>query len=184
VVREVKPGAAAGLVVAMAEEGELVGLRIGRGCRCFTALEGEEVTGYGWLSRGAEWIGEVRLEITPAAGEGYVWNCLTLPAHRRRGTFRAVLIRISSVLKAEGVSRLWIASGATGAETALPDAGFRPVLLVGESPLGLARLRLVRASAIHGADPALVSAARRVLRGGRGSLPPSAFSRRPEFRRH
>jgi GNAT superfamily N-acetyltransferase len=184
VVREVAPGAAAGLVAAMAEEGELAGLRLARGCRCFAALEGEDVTGYGWLSSGAEWIGEVRLEITPAAGEAYVWNCLTLPAHRRRGTFRAVLIRISSVLKAEGVTRLWIASGGTGAETALPDAGFRPVLQVGESPLGFSRLRLLRLTAIAGADRPLVSAARRALGGGGRPHPPGALGRRPGSRRH
>jgi hypothetical protein len=184
VVREVAQGAAAGLVAAMAEEGELASLRMARGCRCFAALEGDAVTAYGWLSSRAEWIGEIRLEITPAAGEAYVWNCLTLPAHRRRGMFRAVLVRISSVLKSEGVTRLWIASGGTGAETALPAAGFRPVLLAGESPLGFFRLRLLRATAIPGADPGLVSAARGVLGGGGRPLPPSALARRPGIRRH
>jgi len=129
----VTPAAAAGLVAAMAGEGELVALRMARGCRCFAAVEGEEVSAYGWLSSGAEWIGEIRLEVKPEAGEVSVWNCLTLPSHRRRGMFRAVLVRISSALKEEGVGRLWIASGGGGAEKALPDAGFRPVLQLGES---------------------------------------------------
>jgi hypothetical protein len=184
-VREVtRDEAAAGLVAAMASEGELAGLRMARGCRCFAAIEGDSVTAYGWLSISAEWIGEIRLEITPAAGEAYVWNCLTLPAHRRQGMFRAVLVRISSVLKAEGVTRLWIASGGTGAERALPAAGFRPVVLLGESPLGRAPLRLLRVTAIPGADRALVSAARRVLARGGRPLPPSTLARRPGNRRH
>jgi hypothetical protein len=178
------PGATAGLVAAMGDEGELVGLRLARGCRCFAVMTGEEVTAYGWLSSGTEWIGEIRLEIKPGAGEGYVWNCLTLPAHRRRGMFRAVLVRISSVLKEEGAGRLWIASGGTGAEKALPDAGFRPVLLLGESPLGRAPLRLLRVNAARGADPSLVSAGRRVLGVGGRPLPPSALARRPGIRRH
>ena len=178
------PGAAAGLVAAMGDEGELVGLRLARGCRCFAVFEGEEVTAYGWLSSRTEWIGEIRLEIKPGAGEGYVWNCLTLPAHRRRGMFRAVLVRISSVLKEEGAGRLWIASGGTGAEKALPDAGFQPVLLLGESPLGRAPLRLLRVTAAPGADPSLVSSGRRVLGGGGRPLAPSALARRPGIRRH
>jgi hypothetical protein len=178
------PGAAAWLVAAMGDEGELVGLRLARGCRCFAAFEGEEVTAYGWLSRGTEWIGEIRLEIKPGAAEAYVWNCLTLPAHRRRGMFRAVLVRISSVLKEEGAGRLWIASGGTGAEKALPDAGFGPVLKLGESPLGRAPLRLLRVTAAPGADPRLVSSGRRVLGGGGRPLAPSALARRPGIRRH
>lgn len=169
----------------MGDEGELVGLRLARGCRCFAAVDGSEVTAYGWLSTGTEWIGEIRLEIRPEAGEVYVWNCLTLPAHRRRGMFRAVLVRISSVLKEEGAGRLWIASGGTGAEKALPDAGFQPVLLLGESPLGRAPLRLLRVTAAKRADPTLVFAGRRALGGGGGGpLPPIALARRPGFRRH
>jgi hypothetical protein len=179
----VQPSSAAGLVTAMGGDGELVGIRHARGCRCFAAYAGEQVAAYGWLSTGAEWIGEIRLEIRPEAGEAYIWNCLTLPAHRRRGMFWAVLIRICSDLQGEGLQRLWIAS-AGGAVNAVVAAGFRPVLLLGESPLGLARLRLVRAHAAPEAEPALVSAARRVLAGGGRPLGPSALARRPGIRKH
>jgi hypothetical protein len=183
--REVPPGSAAGLVAAMGAEGELVGLRHARGCRCFAAYAGREVVSYGWLSTGAEWIGEIRLEIRPGPGEAYVWNCLTLPVHRRRGMFRAVLIRISTVLKEEGIARLWIASGGGGgAEKAVSDAGFRPVLILDESALGLASLRLLRATAIPGADPGLVSAARQVLAAGGRLLGSMGLARRPGVRRH
>jgi GNAT superfamily N-acetyltransferase len=182
-VREVLAGSAARLVTAMAHEGELAGLRLARGCRCFAAFVDGEVVAYGWLSSGAEWIGEICLEIAPAAGEAYVWNCLTLPAHRRRGLFRAVLIAISSVLREEGVARLWLASEG-GAESALPDAGYQRVLLLGESPLGLAGLRLLRATAIPGAERGVVSAGRRALAGGGRPLGPSALARRRASRTH
>jgi len=114
-------GAADGLVTGMGGEGELVGLRLARGCRCFAAFAGEVVAGYGWLSSHAEWIGEIRLEIRPKPGEAYIWNCLTLPAQRRRGMFRAVIIRISTVLQAEGFTRLWIAIGGGGRVITIDD---------------------------------------------------------------
>jgi hypothetical protein len=182
-VREVLSGSAAGLVAAMGGEGELAGPRLARGCRCFAAFVNGEVVAYGWFSTGVEWIGEIRLEITPAAGEAYVWNCLTLLAHRRQGMFRAVLVRISSVLQKEGVGRLWLASEG-GAESALPGAGYRRVLHLSASPLGLAGLRLLRATAVHGAEPGAVAAARRVLAGGGRSLAPSVLARRPATRQH
>jgi hypothetical protein len=182
-VREVQSGSATALVTAMGGEGELVGIRRARGCRCFAAYAGEAVAAYGWLSTGAEWIGEIRLEIRPEAGEAYIWNCLTLPPHRLRGMFTALLVRICSNLQREGLDRLWIASGG-GAEKAVVATGFRPVLVLGESPLGLARLRLVRAHAAPGAEPGQVSAARRVLAGGGRPLGPSVLARRPGIRKH
>jgi hypothetical protein len=183
-VREVLPDAAAGLVAAMAGEGDLAGHRFARGCRVFAASIGGEVAAYGWLSSRTEWIGEIRLELTPEAGAAYVWNCLTLPAYRRRGMFRAVVVRISSVLREEGVARLWIASGGGGAEKALPDAGYRQVLKLAEAQLPPAGLRLLRVTGIPGTDPGLVSAARRVLAGGERTVGSTALARRPGPRRH
>jgi hypothetical protein len=183
----VPAGAAAGVVAAMGGEGELVRLRLDRGCRCFGVfssggLAGEEVLGYGWLSSDTEWIGEIRLEIKPGPGEAYVWNCLTLPAQRRRGMFRALLVRICTVLKAEGVARLWIASGRGGTVSTLAAAGFRPVLTIGE--LNLAGVRLLRAIGAPGAEPLQVSAARRVLAGRGRALASGELARRPGIRRH
>jgi hypothetical protein len=185
-VREVPAGAAAGVVAAMGGEGELAGLRLARGCRCFSvfssALAGEEVLAYGWLSSGAEWIGEIRLEIKPEPGEAYIWNCLTLPAQRRRGMFRAMLVRICSVLRDEGGARLWIASSRGGTVSTLAAVGFRPVLAIGE--VNLADVRLLRTTAAPAAEPALVSAARRALASGGLRLPGTALLRRPGPRLH
>ena len=188
-VREVLPGDVAGVIKAMGGEGELVRLRLARGCRCFAIVandgvagEGEDVMGYGWLSSGAEWIGEIRLEVNPERGEAYVWNCLTLPEHRRRGMFRALLVRICAVLQAEGVARLWIASARGGTLNTLAAAGFRPVLAISES--NLAGLRLLRTSAASAAHPGLVSAARRVLATRGLSLGSWGLVRRPGVRRH
>ncbi len=178
------PDAAGGLIAAMASDGVLAGHRFVRGCRAFAALSGGEVAAYGWVSSSAEWIGEIRVELTPEVGEAYVWNCLTLPAHRRRGMFRAVLVRISSILREEGVARLWIASGGGGAERALPDAGYRQALQLTEWLLPWLGLRLLRVTGIPGADRDLDFAARRVLAGGEDFGASTVLARRPGPRRH
>ena len=113
---------------AMGAEGDLARGRIERGCRCFAAWTAAGVAGYGWLSPGREWIGEVGLEIAPPAGEAYVWNCVTLPGWRRRGVFRALVHELCRTAAAEGLRRLWIASLEGTAEAAVVDAAFQPVL--------------------------------------------------------
>lgn len=112
----------------MGEEGDLVAPRLARGCRCFAAWIGDEVAGYGWLSTDREWIGELQLTISPRPGEGYIWNCVTLPEHRRKGIFRAMIGGISEIAQSEGLRRLWIGSVAIPAEHAMGPAGFIPTL--------------------------------------------------------
>ena len=110
----------------MGAEGELVGPRFARGCRCFAVMAGGEIAGYGWLSTGPEWIGELQLEIRPRKGEAYIWNCVTLDAHRRRGVFRSLVAGIAEAARRSGVERVWIGTVAIPAETALAPLGFRP----------------------------------------------------------
>ncbi len=113
----------------MGRDGDLVETRLARGCRCFVIVQRGELAAYGWLSTGPEWIGELDLEITPGAGEAYVWNCVTLPTHRRQGLFRALLAGINVLARREGLKRLWIGSVAIPAERAVGPSGFRPALM-------------------------------------------------------
>jgi GNAT superfamily N-acetyltransferase len=145
----------------MAEEGDMVPVRLGRGCRCFVALRDEEVVGYGWLSTGPEWIGELGLEIRPTAGEAYVWNCVTLMPHRRQGIFRTLLVFITAQARKEGLVRLWIGSVEDVGEQAVAGAGFVPVLNFAIVPLRWLRWLTVRP--LEGAAPELVAAAMRAL---------------------
>ena len=115
---------------AMGAEGDLVALRLRRGCRCFAVWEGRAVLGYGWLSAGPEWIGEVGLELTPGPGEAYIWNCVTLPQHRLHGVFRSLVAGICEQARSEGLRRVWIASLQGTAEAALRPPGFEPALRV------------------------------------------------------
>jgi GNAT superfamily N-acetyltransferase len=153
-----------------------------RGCRCFTAEIGAEVVGYGWVSTAPEWIGELKLEIRPARGEAYIWNCVTLPAHRRKGVFGAVLRAIKAQLKGDGLSRVWIGSIDDPAETAILGAGFVPVMrLEATSRLGFRWLRVLPA---YKADPQVAPAASMAL-GRRGVPFGSGFYLRwAESRRH
>ena len=172
------PGSAPALATAMAAEAELAEVRFARGCRCFAAWEGADVIAYGWLSRRPEWIGEVRLEIAPAAADAYVWNCVTLPGHRRRGLFRALLVFICARSREESRFRLWIASAGGGAEKAVVDAGFSPVLALNEQRL--AGWRRLAASGAPGSEPDAVAAARAGLALGRRTV----IGRRPAPRVH
>jgi GNAT superfamily N-acetyltransferase len=145
----------------MGAEGERVASRLARGVRAFAVREGGAIVSYGWLSAAAEWIGELDLEITPAPGEGYVWNCFTLEPQRRRGHYRSMLEGIVSVARSEGFRRLWIGSVDVPAEKADTDAGFIRVLSFEVAVEG-ARRRL-EVSAIPGVEEQLVTEARKRL---------------------
>lgn len=110
----------------MGAEADVVGPRFARGCRCFAVILDGDVAGYGWLSTGPEWIGELQLEIRPRKAEAYIWNCVTLGPHRRKGVFRALVAGISEAARQQGVTRVWIGSVAIPAEKALAPLGFRP----------------------------------------------------------
>jgi GNAT superfamily N-acetyltransferase len=145
----------------MGEEGARVGARLARGCRCFAVSRGNEVVAYGWLSTHPEWIGELSLEISPGAGEAYIWNCVTLPAHRRQGMYRILLEGIVAKARAEAITRLWIGSIEDPAEKADADAGFKPVLDFTVDAFG--PLRLLRARPAQGVPGPLLAGARRSL---------------------
>ena len=125
---EIKAAAAGLLVEAMGAEGDRVRPRLERGCRAFAVIHHATLVAYGWMSTQPEWIGELGLDIAPGEGEAYVWNCVTLPAHRRQGRYRALVEGIVARARAEGLARLWIGSVEDPAEKADADAGFKPVL--------------------------------------------------------
>ena len=168
------------MVAAMGYEGDLVRPRLERGCRCFARVLAGEVVAYGWLSVGAEWIGELGLEIRPPAGEAYIWNCVTLPAHRFQGHFRALLQHLVETAQDERIPRLWIGSIDGMAESAVFGAGFQPVLHFRVATL--LGVRWLSATAAAGADPSTVGAALESLASGTSLLRPGI--RRAISRRH
>jgi len=145
----------------MEAESGLVPGRLARGSRCFGAWVGHELVGYGWLSTKSEWIGEVELEIGLPAGEAYVWNCVTLARHRRKGVFRSVVTAIVGQAYKDGLARLWIASlEGVGGKT-MQQAGFQPVLRFNSTKrLGFYWLMV---SPADGVDPHLLASAREAV---------------------
>lgn len=142
----------------MGADGDRAAGRFARGCRCFAIEKEGRIVAYGWLSTGREWIGELSAWITPSPGEGYVWNCFTVEAHRRLGHYRSLL---SGFVSLPGLQRLWIGSVEDPADKADADAGFRPVLHFRSTRIG--PLRRLRAEAAPGAAPADVREAMRRL---------------------
>jgi GNAT superfamily N-acetyltransferase len=161
----------------MGAESHLVPGRLAKGSRCFGAWIGHELVGYGWLSTKPEWIGEVQLEIAPAAREAYVWNCVTLAPHRRKGVFRSVVISLVAKAAEEGLGRLWIASSEDIGQNSLMKAGFVPVVRFDTtSRLGL---RWLKVAPMDGVDPGLAQAAREAM-----SIKPGSSLRVSRRRRH
>jgi GNAT superfamily N-acetyltransferase len=161
----------------MGDEGDLVEVRLSRGCRSFGAWLDGELAGYGWLSTRPEWIGELELTITPGAGEGYIWNCFTLEQFRRRGVMRALLAGIRERTHVESFSRLWIGSVAIPAERAFGPSGFTPALVFASELI--VGYRWLQVAQPVGADSTLVEAAHHVL-----GVPSGRFLRLSRKRRH
>jgi GNAT superfamily N-acetyltransferase len=155
---EVTSSSAGALVAAMGDDGDRVAPRFERGCRAFAVMEAGKVVSYGWISTATEWIGELGVEISPEAGEAYIWNCLTLPAYRRRGHYRALLEGIVAQARRDGLARLWIGSTEDPAQKADTDAGF--VTVLNFAVRRFAGLRWLSASPDALADPVLTAAAR------------------------
>jgi GNAT superfamily N-acetyltransferase len=176
-VEEIGKNRADRLVRAMGAEGDLVAGRYARGCRCFAVSIDGEVGGYGWLSVKPEWVGELQLEMTPRPDEGYIWNCVTLSEHRRKGLFRSLLIGISSVARQEGLRRLWIGSVAVPAEKAVGPSGFKPALAF--DSFRLAGLHWMSVTTAQNASSLLISEACEVL-----ATRPGWHLRRSQHRRH
>jgi hypothetical protein len=117
--------------------------------------------GYGWLSAKPEWIGEVELEIAPASGEAYVWNCVTLAPHRMKGVFRSLVTSVVSQVRDEGLARLWIASVGDLGGSSIKQAGFVPVIRFDTgSRFGL---RWLKVAPLEGIDQALAVAASQAM---------------------
>ncbi|MHB8613098.1 MAG: GNAT family N-acetyltransferase [Candidatus Dormibacteraceae bacterium] len=176
-ITEIDATTAPSVAEAMGDEGDLVAVRFARGCRCFGAWLDRELAGYGWLSTGPEWIGELELVVTPRDGEGYVWNCFTIPHLRRRGVLHALLAGIRKSAQDEGLSRLWIGSVAIPAERAFGPSGFTPALVFASEVI--AGYRWLEVGPAPGTDPALVEAAHRAV-----GVPDGRFLRTSRTKRH
>lgn len=152
-------------VMGLADAGE-ARARFAAGSRCFTAQVAGQIACYGWVSRGAERIGELERTLRMRPDEAYIWDCATLPTFRRRGLYTALLRQIETTLGAEGARRVWIGASARNEPSlrAFASAGFHPAVTV-----TFARLlgwRRFTARGMAGAPTDLVAAAQAALASG------------------
>jgi ribosomal protein S18 acetylase RimI-like enzyme len=157
---------AAELAAAMeVPESEVVG-RLARGCRVVAAWQGHEVASYCWISAHREHVGELARDLSIPAGESYVWDCATVARYRGQGLYRSLLRRIALTLAGEGQRRVWIGATSTNevSNRTFATVGFMPVASVVSVRLAGHGV-IVWLRGATGADPALVTAARRVLSG-------------------
>jgi len=144
-------------------ETEPVRRRLRNDRRCFAGWSDGQIAGYGWVSQGAECVGELEREIRMQADEAYIWDCVTLPAFRRLRLYSALLGHILTVLHREGARRVWIGSVMANQPSihGFVNAGFKPVI-----SLTYVRLFGLCFQWLHG-DPSapstLVRAARKAL---------------------
>ena len=115
--------------------------RFRSGGRCYTAWVGGQLASYGWVSFKEEYVGEFNLRVRLVPGEAYIWDCFTLPAHRRHGLYSALLAHVLCDLEAGSVCRVWIGADAdnVASQRGIARAGFRAV-----ADMVLARVLAVR----------------------------------------
>jgi GNAT superfamily N-acetyltransferase len=137
--------------------------RMASGRRCMLALVGGRIAGYGWISVRPEYIGEQEREIKLQANEAYVWDCATMPGFRGQRLYSALLSRILTVLRAQGVRRAWIGTARSNVPSlrAFATAGFQPAVTLTFARLG--RFHCLRIGTPRHAPSQLTVAARRAL---------------------
>jgi ribosomal protein S18 acetylase RimI-like enzyme len=113
------PPAVPGLLVVREERAEVMALLQGRteeemlarfasGHRAYVATLAGETAAWGWVATRHAEIGELRSSFSVPDGERYLWNFVTLAAHRGRGIYPFLL---DAIVRAEGADaeRFWVA---------------------------------------------------------------------------
>ena len=82
--------------------------RFAAGHRAYVAYLGGEATAFGWVATRVATIGELYATFEIPEGERYLWNFVTLRAHRGKGIYPRL---VDAILRAESreADRFWIA---------------------------------------------------------------------------
>ena len=76
--------------------------------RCFSLRTAGQLAAYGWVTRGAECVGELERQFHLHSDEAYIWDCGTVPAWRGQRCYSALLSQLIRELYSEDVQRIWI----------------------------------------------------------------------------
>lgn len=161
---EAGPAAAGRIAAAMClPTPEPVAQRLASGRRCFTLKAEDAIVAYGWVSRGAEAVGELEREFHLTADEAYIWDCGTVPAWRGQRCYSALLGNIAQRLHGEGVLAAWIGASRQNEPSVrgIANAGFQHVVDI--TYRRVYRLTFMWLRPASSANPSLVAAAYRIL---------------------
>ncbi len=169
-----------------------MGRRLADGHRAYVARLDGEPAAWGWVATRSAEIGELGSTFALPAGERYLWNFVTLPAHRGLGIYPRLL---QAIVRAESreAERFWIAwapeNHASGA--GIRKAGFVAVAELSFDAEGRAALRgllpgggriAARVLALPEAREALAPCWR-CVRAGRGAMAGAAGACRCDYQR-
>lgn len=136
-----------------------------RGCMLFVAatLEGANIAAWVWVSLGREHAPLLARDLRFQGNEAYGWDAGTLPQHRGRGLFVAVLEEAGCWAYRAGLRYLWggIEDTNLASRHANAAAGYRPVLHVTHWRLG--RGGVLRTRPVVYADNRFVERARSIV---------------------
>jgi GNAT superfamily N-acetyltransferase len=143
--------------------------RFDAGSQCFAAWVDGKLAAYGWVSWGTECIGELECSLRMQPDEAYIWDCATLPPYRRQGLYSALLGHIATLLRAQGMRRVWIGASLRNRPSirGFAAAGFHPAIRL--TYVRVLTARMVRVSDEPDAPPSLAADARRALIDSRGA---------------
>src|SRR5215217_5722394 len=98
--------------------------------RCFGLKVAGQIASYGWVTRGAECVGELERRFRLRDDETYIWDCGTVPAWRGQRCYSALLSQLIHGLHREGTPRIWIGASRQNQPSirAFASAGFQPVV--------------------------------------------------------
>jgi GNAT superfamily N-acetyltransferase len=104
--------------------------RLHAGRRCFYLKAGGQIATYGWVTHGAEYVGELARHFHLRDDEAYVWDCGTVPAWRGHRCYSALLSQILHRLHGEGTPRIWIGAARQNQPSirGIANAGFTLVV--------------------------------------------------------
>jgi len=102
--------------------------RFAEGHRAYVASRTGEAAAWGWIATQTARIGELESSFAIPTGERYLWNFVTLPAHRGLGIYPRLL---QAIVRAEAreAERFWIACAPENRASGggIAKAGFTPL---------------------------------------------------------
>jgi ribosomal protein S18 acetylase RimI-like enzyme len=188
VVRREEDAAAMAALQGRAEEE--MRARLADGHRAYVAWRDGEPAAWGWVATRSAAIGELGSTFSIPRGERYLWNFVTLPAHRGLGVYPCLL---DAIVRAESreAERFWIAyapeNHASGA--GIRKAGFVALAELSFGPDGRAAVQALIpgagriAARLLGLPEAAAPLAPcwRCVRAGRGAMSCAAGSCRCDY---